>query len=935
MTINKKSLRREKNLTVGNMCQLTITALGRASETSSQSVGIDEYSYRFPILVPNAVLGARVNAKIVKIISNGLLPQYAIAQITENISVSDVNNRSIPNESPPVNPGDILELPIQKLNRKGAAIAELENKTSTNTSSYKIIVLGASKPAQSVKVCITRVKKAYAFAKIVQDGRSNTRIKNNKIRAEHVSLHIAEQRKNVTGLPSKMTITLPQQAKQYGKYLVLKVEANSSLRSPKDEPLRLNNMFFLFVKLEFGLIKGKVRIKIVKNYNRPGKPNLAVGKILNIQTTKNLKKQALVRYSIRQMVKNGMHFGEKAVKCHARMKNYIWQIGSRSALTRVANSSHQTYYLQSPSGPRAEGRALANRVNMFDKNRKGNVPTFGIGERNERRPLVQKGRHVINLFKTRRCLNKALIQLSKYALKGRTFLFIGTKKPAAGLIERASYFSRNSFFVNTRWLGGMLTNWKTISKSIQKIRPILKEKQKVVRDILTKRQNIKTRLIKKALLLKNKSKVILTKGHEILQLLLNTQQKDTRLSGSLVKLLSTKGSQVLASLQSTIYLRRELVLQSQLLKEKAILINTNFKTLFTQLTVYTKKLRELKSLLILIKNYKEIQKQAIQQNRNVYSISYGKLKEVTSKDNVDWIVPNPPKEILNRIVLTMKNKYGSGDGQSNQVTERIGAKAESMSAILVFSKLIPKFSRFGSYIKTLIKTTQTNIKQIETQCANYYSSLINIKTILQNYVSIKNTLLKEFQFLKEKLGTERTMIRIIKRKKDVLDAQKKLIAFLPRLRYLPTPQTKIREIVQILLKKIVDPKLKYSIDSIYDAKLSTNSVKDATARKKKWQRLEKYFGGIANMTKKAKTRIERNVAIIVGQSEEMNAVRECQKLGAKLFTIVDTNCNPLLSDHIIPANDDSRNSIKYILNQFIIRIRLAQKLSVLSKKKLA
>ena len=80
------------------------------------------------------------------------------------------------------------------------------------------------------------------------------------------------------------------------------------------------------------------------------------------------------------------------------------------------------------------------------------------------------------------------------------------------------------------------------------------------------------------------------------------------------------------------------------------------------------------------------------------------------------------------------------------------------------------------------------------------------------------------------------------------------------------------------------------------------------------------------MTKFTKTQISRNVAIIIGQTEEMNAVRECSKLGIKMFTIVDTNCNPTLTDHVIPSNDDSRNSIKYILTKFITRIRLAQKI---------
>ena len=80
--------------------------------------------------------------------------------------------------------------------------------------------------------------------------------------------------------------------------------------------------------------------------------------------------------------------------------------------------------------------------------------------------------------------------------------------------------------------------------------------------------------------------------------------------------------------------------------------------------------------------------------------------------------------------------------------------------------------------------------------------------------------------------------------------------------------------------------------------------------------------------------IANNVVILVGQQEEMNAVRECRKLGMKMFTIVDTNCNPKLSDYSIPANDDSRNSIKLILGEILTYIRLGQKLrkKILSKK---
>ena len=63
----------------------------------------------------------------------------------------------------------------------------------------------------------------------------------------------------------------------------------------------------------------------------------------------------------------------------------------------------------------------------------------------------------------------------------------------------------------------MLTNWKTILKSIKKIKPILKEKQIIVRDLLKKRQTIKSRLVKKALLVRKKSQLIVKKGQLLIQ----------------------------------------------------------------------------------------------------------------------------------------------------------------------------------------------------------------------------------------------------------------------------------------------------------------------------------------------------------------------------------------------------------------------------------
>lgn len=87
------------------------------------------------------------------------------------------------------------------------------------------------------------------------------------------------------------------------------------------------------------------------------------------------------------------------------------------------------------------------------------------------------------------------------------------------------------------------------------------------------------------------------------------------------------------------------------------------------------------------------------------------------------------------------------------------------------------------------------------------------------------------------------------------------------------------------------------------------------------------------MLKMNKNNISKNVAIIIGQQEEMNAVRECQKLGIQMFHLVDTNCNPTLANHYIPANDDSRNSIKYVLSKFLTHIRMGQKLRLKIRQK--
>nr|QQP00251.1 ribosomal protein S2 [Selaginella nipponica] len=64
-----------------------------------------------------------------------------------------------------------------------------------------------------------------------------------------------------------------------------------------------------------------------------------------------------------------------------------------------------------------------------------------------------------------------------------------------------------------------------------------------------------------------------------------------------------------------------------------------------------------------------------------------------------------------------------------------------------------------------------------------------------------------------------------------------------------------------------------------------------------------------------------DVAIIVDQRKELIATRECIALGIPTICLVDTDCDPDLTDIPIPANDDSRASIRWILNKLTLAIR--------------
>ncbi|MBT9288345.1 30S ribosomal protein S2 [Prosthecodimorpha staleyi] len=84
---------------------------------------------------------------------------------------------------------------------------------------------------------------------------------------------------------------------------------------------------------------------------------------------------------------------------------------------------------------------------------------------------VRNNIHIIDLAQTVPMLHQALKTVSDTVARGGRVLIVGTKRQAQDSVAQAARRSAQ-YFVNSRWLGGMLTNWKTISQSIQRLRKL-------------------------------------------------------------------------------------------------------------------------------------------------------------------------------------------------------------------------------------------------------------------------------------------------------------------------------------------------------------------------------------------------------------------------------------------------------------------------------
>ena len=100
----------------------------------------------------------------------------------------------------------------------------------------------------------------------------------------------------------------------------------------------------------------------------------------------------------------------------------------------------------------------------------------------------RNGIHIMDLTQTVPMLDQALQVVRDTVAKGGRVLFVGTKRQAAGPIAEAAEKSAQ-YYMNHRWLGGTLTNWKTVSQSIQRLKTI-DEQMDTGFDGLTKKERL-------------------------------------------------------------------------------------------------------------------------------------------------------------------------------------------------------------------------------------------------------------------------------------------------------------------------------------------------------------------------------------------------------------------------------------------------------------
>ncbi|WP_448380172.1 30S ribosomal protein S2 [Gloeomargarita sp.] len=99
----------------------------------------------------------------------------------------------------------------------------------------------------------------------------------------------------------------------------------------------------------------------------------------------------------------------------------------------------------------------------------------------------RNGVHIIDLVQTASLLNEAYEYMRRAAEANKKFLFVGTKRQAAGIVAQEA-MRCDAYYVNQRWLGGMLTNWTTIKSRVERLKELERREETGAFDRLPKKE---------------------------------------------------------------------------------------------------------------------------------------------------------------------------------------------------------------------------------------------------------------------------------------------------------------------------------------------------------------------------------------------------------------------------------------------------------------
>ena len=102
---------------------------------------------------------------------------------------------------------------------------------------------------------------------------------------------------------------------------------------------------------------------------------------------------------------------------------------------------------------------------------------------------ARNGIHIIDLQKTSKKIDEAYAFMKEQAEQGKTFLFVGTKKQAQDCMKEAAEKS-GMYYINQRWLGGMLTNFETIRTRVERLNELETMQQDGTFEVLPKKEVI-------------------------------------------------------------------------------------------------------------------------------------------------------------------------------------------------------------------------------------------------------------------------------------------------------------------------------------------------------------------------------------------------------------------------------------------------------------